>query len=133
MTCQNRLNIEAGKILYNLYVSNAGLNSDWLATAEIQDDHENTIESRLKFWRFDEQKQEYTLNTQIELPHENGIRCLEFSSPHSIDNLLCATSGEFDVKIWALEDSTNFKRKSMVFSFFPHSKSESLSILFVVV
>lgn len=110
-TSQNRLNIEANKILYNLYVSHASLNSNWLATAEILDDHEHTIESRLKFWAFDEQKQEYILNTQIELPHENGIRCLEFSSPHSIDNLLCATSGEFDVKIWSLEDSTNFKSK----------------------
>lgn len=114
VTSQNRLNVETSNILYNLYVSNASLNSDWLATAEIQDDHEHTIESRLKFWLFDEKQQAYKLNTQIELPHENGVRCLEFSSPHSIDNLLCATSGEFDVKIWALEDSTNFKRKLII-------------------
>lgn len=115
-TAQNRLNIEADKVLYNLYVSHASLNSNWLATAEMLDDHEHTIESRLKFWAFDEKQQEYKLNTQIELPHENGIRCLEFSSPHSIDNLLCATSGEFDIKIWSLEDSTNFKSK---LKFFP--------------
>lgn len=86
-----------------------------MATSEILNDHEHTTESRLKFWAFDEQKQEYKLNTQIELPHENGVRCLEFSSPHSIDNLLCATSGESDVKIWSLEDSTNFKSESIVF------------------
>lgn len=108
-TAQNRLNIEAEKVLYNLYVSHATLNSDWLATAEILDDREHTIESRLKFWSFDDAKQAYTLNTQIELPHENGVRTLEFSTPHSIDNLLCASSGEYDVKIWALEDSQNFK------------------------
>lgn len=116
VTSQNRLNIEANTILYNLYVSHASQNSDWLATAEILDDHEHTIESRLKFWLFDEKEQAYKLNTQIELPHENGVRCLEFSSPHSIDNLLCATSGEYDVKIWALEDSANFKR-THIFTF----------------
>lgn len=103
------MNIEAEQILYNLYVSHASLNTDWLATAEILDDREHTIESRLKFWLFDDAKQAYSLNTQIELPHENGVRALEFSSPHSIDNLVCASSGEYDVKIWALEDSPNFK------------------------
>lgn len=108
-TAQNRLNIEAEKVLYNLYVSHASLNMDWLVTAEIFDDHEHTIESRLKFWKFDEAKQVYSLNTQIELPHENGVRTLEFSTPHSMDNLLCASSGEYDVKMWALEDSPNYK------------------------
>lgn len=77
---------------------------DWLVTAEVLDDQENTLESRLKFWRFDAEKQIFTLNTQVELPHENGIRALEFSTPYSIENLLCASSGEFDVKLWTLED-----------------------------
>lgn len=103
------MNVETQKILYNAYVSNAALNSDWLATSEIQDDHEHTIESRLKFWAFDEAKQAYALNTQIELPHENGVRALEFSTPHSVEDLLCASSGEYDVKVWALEDSTNYE------------------------
>lgn len=109
ITAQNRLNIEAENVLYNLYVSHATLNEDWLATAEILDDHEHTIECRLKFWKFNEAKQVYALNTQIELPHENGVKTLEFSTPHSVENLLCASSGEYDVKIWALEDSTNHK------------------------
>lgn len=91
---------------------------DWLATAELLDDHEHTIESRLKFWAFDRATQAYTLNTQIELPHENGIRTLEFSTPHSFDNLLCATSGEYDVKIWALDDSKNYKSELLVHQLF---------------
>lgn len=103
------MNVETQKVLYNLYVSHASLNMNWLATAEILDDHERTIESRLKFWMFDEVHQTYVLNTQIELLHENGVRTLEFSTPYAIDNLLCASSGEFDVKIWALDDSTNYK------------------------
>lgn len=77
---------------------------DWLATAELLDDQEHTLESRLKFWHFDAEKQIFVLNTQIELPHENGVRALEFSTPYSMENLLCASSGEVDVKLWTLED-----------------------------
>lgn len=84
---------------------------DWLATAELLDDQEHTIESRLKFWMFDDVQQTYSLNTQIELPHENGVRALEFSTPYTIDNLLCASAGEYDVKVWSLEDSLNYKSK----------------------
>lgn len=110
-TTQNRLNIETEKVLYNTYVSHATLNMDWLATAELLDDHEHTLESRIKFWQFDVEKQTYVLNTQIELPHENGVRDLEFSTPYSMENLLCASCGEFDVKIWSLEDSDSIYSK----------------------
>lgn len=101
---QNRLNIESDRILYNTIISHAALNMDWLATAEVLDDQVHTHESRLKFWHFDAEKQIYALNTQVELPHENGVRALQFSTPYSIDNLLCASSGELDVKVWTLED-----------------------------
>ncbi|XP_031624324.1 WD repeat-containing protein 75 [Contarinia nasturtii] len=127
-TAQNRLNIEAEKILYNLYVSHASLNEDWLATAEILDDHEHTIECRLKFWKFDDALQKYSLNTQIELPHENGVRTLEFSTLHSVDNLLCASSGEYDVKIWALEDSPNYKKKGKVWTCIARASYKNLPI-----
>lgn len=115
-------------MLYNLYVSHVALNMNWLATAELLDDHENTIESRLKFWQFDLEKQSYVLNTQIELPHENGIRALEFSTPYNVDNLLCATSGEFDVKIWALEDSGNYKRTSKIWNCIARTNYKNLPI-----
>lgn len=104
-TIQNRLNIEKDKVLYNTVVTHAALNMDWLATAELLDDKEHTLESRLKFWYFDLEKQTYVLNTQVELPHENGVRALEFSTPYPVENLICASSGLYDVKVWALEDS----------------------------
>lgn len=103
-TIQNRLNIEKDKVLYNTVVTHAALNMDWLATTELLDDQEHTLESRLKFWRFDTEKQTYVLNTQVELPHEDGVRALEFSTPYPVDNLICATCGLYDVKVWALED-----------------------------
>lgn len=117
-TGQNSLNIEKDKILYNTAVTHASLNMDWLVTAELQDDQEHTIESRLKFWSFDSEKQIYSLNTQVELPHENGIRALEFSTPYSVENLLCASSGERDVKIWALEDPESLHSKFYIFAYF---------------
>lgn len=108
---QNRLNIERDKVLYNTYVSHATFNMKWLATAELLDDQEHTTESRLKFWLFDEQIQNYVLNTQIESPHGNSIRTLEFSTRYVDDNLLCASSGEYEVKVWSLNDSQNYQSK----------------------
>lgn len=110
-TIQNRLNVEKNKVLYNTAVTHASLNMNWLVTAELLDDEEHAIESRLKFWQFDYEKQTYSLNTQIELPHENGVRAVEFSTPYNVENLLCASSGRRDVKIWALEDSDNIHSK----------------------
>lgn len=112
-TVQNRLNIEMDKVLYNTVVTHASLNMNWLVTAELLDDEQHAIESRLKFWTFDQEKQTYSLNTQIELPHENGVRALEFSTPYSVENLLCASSGEYDVKLWALEDSESIYSKTI--------------------
>lgn len=83
-TNQNRLNMEASKELYNTCITHASVNMNWIVIAELLDDHENCIESRLKFWQFNLEKQTYVLNTQVELPHEHGISCVEFSSP--IDN-----------------------------------------------
>lgn len=113
-TIQNRLNIETDKVLYNTVVTHTSLNMNWLVTAELLDDELHAIESRLKFWIFDHEKQSYSLNTQIELPHENGVKALEFSTPYSVENLLCASSGRYDVKVWALEESDSIYSKTNI-------------------
>lgn len=112
-TLQNRLNVETEKVLYNTIVTHAALNMNWLVTAELLDDQENSIESRMKFWQFHSEKQTYVLNTQIETPHENGVRALEFSTPYPVDNLVCASCGQYDVKIWTLEDPESIHSKSI--------------------
>lgn len=66
------------------------------------DDGEHTLKSLLKLWRFDVKKQIFASNKQVELPHENGIRALEFSTPYIMGELMCASSGVFDVKLWEL-------------------------------
>jgi NET1-associated nuclear protein 1 (U3 small nucleolar RNA-associated protein 17) len=57
----------------------------------------------------------YTLNTNVEFPHEGLITALEFSSLYNTDNLLCATAGKDNyIKLWSLEDSESIYRKGKV-------------------
>lgn len=105
---QNRLSEEADKILYDLRVTAADINIDWLATGEEYNDFEHTPELRLKFWEYQKSTQNYTLNTNFELPHDDGFRIIKFSTSLGSDNLVCATVGlDNNIKMWALEDSKN--------------------------
>ena len=54
---QNRLSTEARKVLYDIRVTQAAFNMDWMATGEVWDDQDRTPELRLKFWQYEEQKQ----------------------------------------------------------------------------
>lgn len=111
-TQQNVLNMEADKILYNTTITHVAINMDWIVTSELLDDTYNAIELRLKFWKFNIEKQSYILNTQIEMPHEQGLTALEFSSPYSVSNLLCASSGKDNfAKIWSLETTDSIYSK----------------------
>lgn len=105
---QNRLSEESTKILYDLRVTAADINIDWLATGEEFNDFEHTPELRLKFWEYQKSTQNYTLNTNFELPHDGGFRTIKFSSSLGSENLVCATVGlDNFIKVWTLEDSDN--------------------------
>lgn len=54
---QNRLSMESEKILYNIRVTSAAFNVDWMATVEELNDQEHCPEVRLKFWQFDKESQ----------------------------------------------------------------------------
>ncbi|XP_011200508.2 WD repeat-containing protein 75 [Bactrocera dorsalis] len=112
---QNALSMESDKVLYNIIVTKAAFNIDWMATGEVFNDREHLPELRLKFWKYDEAAKNYVLNTNIELPHEGGFKAIEFSSPNQMDNLLCATVGEDNIiKIWSLEETDNIYNKGKV-------------------
>ncbi|CAD7079270.1 unnamed protein product [Hermetia illucens] len=112
---QNRLSMESEKILYNIRVTSAAFNVDWMATVEELNDQEHCPEVRLKFWQFDKESQNYTLNTNVEQPHEGSVKAVEFSSALDTENLLCATAGcDNYLKIWALEDSASIHKKGKV-------------------
>lgn len=105
-TLENRLTLADNAILYNTRITHVAYNMEWLVTAESLDDLEHIPEVRLKFWKFDLEKKNYILCTHIESPHEGAVTALEFSSPTTVDNLLCASSGlDRKVKIWSLVES----------------------------
>lgn len=100
---ENRLSFEREHILYDTRVTHAACNADWLVTAESLDDLEHFPDVRIKFWKYEAEKNNYVLNTQIESPHEGAVTALEFSSSFAVDNLLCASSGlDRKVKVWSL-------------------------------
>ncbi|KAL5281273.1 WDR75 family protein [Megaselia abdita] len=112
IVAQNRLSDETSKILYDIRVTAADINIDWLATGEEFNDMEHTPEVRLKFWEYQKNTQNYALNTNFEIPHDGGFRLIKFSSPLGSDNLVCATVGLDNVlKVWALEDSDNIYKQ----------------------
>ncbi|XP_004524794.1 WD repeat-containing protein 75 [Ceratitis capitata] len=109
---QNQLSMESAKVLYNIMVTKAAFNIDWMATGEVFNDYEHLPELRLKFWKYDEAAKTYSLNTNVELPHEGGFKAIEFSTPNQVDNLLCATVGEDNIiKMWSLEESDSIYKK----------------------
>lgn len=54
---QNNLSMEQDRILYDLRVTKAAFNIDWMATGEVFNDEQHLPELRLKFWKFEEEKQ----------------------------------------------------------------------------
>ena len=60
IVCQNKLSQETEKILYNIHVTKAAFNIDWMATGEVFNDEQHFPELRLKFWKYDETTQRYT-------------------------------------------------------------------------
>lgn len=109
---QNQLSTETGRLLYDIRVTKAAFNIDWMVTGEEFNDEEHLPELRLKFWKYQKKKQSYVMNTNVELPHEGGFKAIEFSSEYQVANLLCATVGEDNIiKIWSLEDTYNTNKK----------------------
>uniref|UniRef100_T1JFS5 WD repeat-containing protein 75 second beta-propeller domain-containing protein n=1 Tax=Strigamia maritima TaxID=126957 RepID=T1JFS5_STRMM len=90
-----------------LDVTRAALDSrgDWLATVEVRDDAETSIDVKLKFWKFAPRIDNFSLNTTVELPHSLAVNALRFRPGRAVPCCV-STSDDRRYKTWALvEDS----------------------------
>ncbi|XP_077175562.1 WD repeat-containing protein 75 [Paroedura picta] len=115
--------LQNDKQLYNLdivqqeYIHQHGLNQvelvkaafdsrgSWLATVEQRKEKISELEMQMKLWAYDEQKQSFTLNTRINMPHEDHITALcfrEVEEPDSAPLTMVTASKDGRFKVWLL-------------------------------
>ncbi|XP_072389033.1 WD repeat-containing protein 75 [Diabrotica undecimpunctata] len=107
ITAQNKITNERETTMINTEVTKVAISKSglWFATIEERKDKEYNYEIRLKFWKFDESKQQFHLNTSIEYPHENSINSMLFQPCHKDERLQCVTVGDDKkFKIWQLSE-----------------------------
>ncbi|KAK0178506.1 hypothetical protein PV327_007392 [Microctonus hyperodae] len=112
ITAQNLLTQTRNGMIVNTEVTKIALNHDglWMATVEERNDKISNPEVRLKFWKYDTEKQIFSLNTSIELPHDNGVNAIQFQPNTALNggNSLAVTAGKDNkFKLWNLAESSS--------------------------
>ncbi|XP_063972542.1 WD repeat-containing protein 75 [Diachasmimorpha longicaudata] len=112
ITAQNFLTQERTALIINTEVTRIAINQDgsWMATVEERDDRVASPEVRLKFWKFNSEKQNFVLNTSIELPHDLGVNALEFQPNTSLsgERIAAVTTGkDRKFKMWSLVEGNS--------------------------
>lgn len=115
ISMSNEMPLTRGLNTFSTEITHAAFSMNWLATVETWNDRVSTPESRLKFWKFLDDKQTYSLHTQIEQAHMKEVTHVEFSSKNAIKSLVCATAGlDKLIKIWSLEKSEDVENAKLV-------------------
>ncbi|KAJ8959492.1 hypothetical protein NQ318_022189 [Aromia moschata] len=109
---QNKITNERDATIQNTEIMRVALskNGHWLATVEERKDEKYQNEIRLKFWKFDNEKQIFELNTSIEYPHEHSVNSMLFQPANKSPELRCVTvANDKKFKIWQLDEVTRKK------------------------
>ncbi|XP_069683922.1 WD repeat-containing protein 75 [Periplaneta americana] len=117
ITGLNYLTQERNAVIVNTDVTKVAFSSNgqWMSTVEQRDDGETNMEVRLKFWFFDSVKQNFSLNTSVELPQSGGIVALAFQCSSDPQQQLAATAGaDFKFRIWTLAESSSIYKKGIM-------------------
>ena len=81
---------------------------EWMATFEHRNDHETTVDVRLKFWQYSSSQGRYVLNTSVEPAHSQRITSL---TAHPTENLIVSTGADKVFKGWVLRPDTGIDGK----------------------
>lgn len=124
VTDRNFITPHCTSIAANTEVTHAifSVTGEWLITAENR--KENTCkESRLKFWKYINDKASFSLNTNVEFPHEGyEIYSLEISS----DGVVATTGPDKKFRLWALSDYQTGNATKEVWSLYRDRKYRHL-------
>lgn len=115
ISMRNVMPREKKQNIFSTQVTRVAFSTGWMATVESWNDKIHSPDSRLKFWKFLDNKQSYSLHTQIEQAHAKEIIAMEFSSLKKIKDLICATAGlDHRIKIWSLEGTDDAKNAKII-------------------
>lgn len=108
--------------VYNIDVQKAAFDCTgmWLTTSEYWCNENVSPQIWLKFWRYDLEKQMFTLNTNVYLPHNESLNCITFTSSekHSVESpFLVTTSNDRCFKLWTLNTEPNEHEQSWACEF----------------
>lgn len=96
--------------IFSTQVTVTAFTKSWMATVESWNDKVNSPDSRLKFWKYLDGQQSYSLHTQIEQAHVKEIIALEFSGMTDMNGVICASVGlDRLIKIWSYEKMEDVK------------------------
>ncbi|KAF7726185.1 WD repeat-containing protein 75 [Apophysomyces ossiformis] len=76
---------------------------EWMATVDMRDDKETTMELYLKFWQWDPSTQTYLLHTRVDNPHSKAVTSITFNPALSRHGpMAITTSIDKTFKVWCL-------------------------------
>ncbi|KAJ1555423.1 WD repeat-containing protein 75 [Nowakowskiella sp. JEL0078] len=85
------------------------MDGKWLATVDVRVDENFDSEINLKFWKYNENKQSYFINTQVDKPHKGQIIAVKSRPRHNHAPMFVTLSEDGEVKIWRQRTEQNIK------------------------